>query len=134
MLRNINFLMALFWRCLKSNKMLIYCRMNLLCCCFPRLCKSTGCMLALLMLSILLVYLDLFSNLILFITLCCQIEIKELDDLAQVAFHGYKSLNRIQSRIFQTVYNTNENILVSYLFSMYISSYLVERIYSKVIS
>lgn len=60
MLRNINFLMALFWRCLKSNKMLIYCRMNLLCCCFPRLCKSTGCMLALLMLSILLVYLDYF--------------------------------------------------------------------------
>ncbi|KAK3440303.1 hypothetical protein EUGRSUZ_B00583 [Eucalyptus grandis] len=40
------------------------------------------------------------------------IEIKELDDLAQAAFHGYKSLNRIQSRIFQTVYHTNENILV----------------------
>ncbi|XP_048228570.1 DExH-box ATP-dependent RNA helicase DExH14 isoform X2 [Ricinus communis] len=40
------------------------------------------------------------------------IEIKELDDFAQAAFHGYKSLNRIQSRIFQTVYYTNENILV----------------------
>ncbi|CDY47017.1 BnaC02g42020D [Brassica napus] len=40
------------------------------------------------------------------------IEIKELDDFAQAAFHGYKTLNRIQSRIFQTVYNTNENILV----------------------
>ncbi|XP_065878645.1 DExH-box ATP-dependent RNA helicase DExH14 isoform X2 [Euphorbia lathyris] len=40
------------------------------------------------------------------------IEIAELDDFAQVAFHGYKSLNRIQSRIFQTVYYTNENILV----------------------
>ncbi|KAL5751483.1 hypothetical protein ACOSP7_026086 [Xanthoceras sorbifolium] len=40
------------------------------------------------------------------------IEIKELDDFAQAAFHGYKSLNRIQSRIFQTVYFTNENILV----------------------
>ncbi|XP_030474192.1 DExH-box ATP-dependent RNA helicase DExH14 [Syzygium oleosum] len=40
------------------------------------------------------------------------IEIKELDDLAQAAFHGYKSLNRIQSRIFDTVYHTNENILV----------------------
>ncbi|WCJ35849.1 Activating signal cointegrator 1 complex subunit 3 [Euphorbia peplus] len=40
------------------------------------------------------------------------IEISELDDFAQVAFHGYKSLNRIQSRIFQTVYHTNENILV----------------------
>lgn len=43
---------------------------------------------------------------------CCQIEIKELDDFAQAAFHGYKSLNRIQSRIFQAVYYTNENILV----------------------
>ncbi|XP_022736597.1 DExH-box ATP-dependent RNA helicase DExH14 isoform X2 [Durio zibethinus] len=40
------------------------------------------------------------------------IEIKELDDFAQAAFRGYKSLNRIQSRIFQTVYYTNENILV----------------------
>ncbi|CAK7322806.1 unnamed protein product [Dovyalis caffra] len=40
------------------------------------------------------------------------IEIKELDDFAQAAFHGYKSLNRIQSQIFQTVYYTNENILV----------------------
>lgn len=47
---------------------------------------------------------------------CCQIEIKELDDFAQAAFRGYKSLNRIQSRIFQTVYHTNENILVSSLF------------------
>lgn len=46
----------------------------------------------------------------------CQIEIKELDDFAQAAFHGYKYLNRIQSRIFQTVYYTNENILVSNLF------------------
>ncbi|KAK6925102.1 Sec63 domain [Dillenia turbinata] len=40
------------------------------------------------------------------------IEIKELDDFAKVAFHGYKSLNRIQSQIFQTTYYTNENILV----------------------
>ncbi|KAL9170519.1 hypothetical protein ABFS82_04G149700 [Erythranthe guttata] len=40
------------------------------------------------------------------------IDIKELDDIAQAAFHGYKSLNRIQSRIFQTTYYTNENILV----------------------
>lgn len=43
-----------------------------------------------------------------------QIEIKELDDIAQAAFHGYKSLNRIQSRIFQTTYYTNENILVKW--------------------
>ncbi|KAL2340704.1 hypothetical protein Fmac_008644 [Flemingia macrophylla] len=40
------------------------------------------------------------------------IEIKELDEFAQTAFRGYKSLNRIQSRIFSTVYGTNENILV----------------------
>ncbi|XP_060169501.1 DExH-box ATP-dependent RNA helicase DExH14 isoform X3 [Lycium barbarum] len=40
------------------------------------------------------------------------IEIKELDDFAQTAFHGYKSLNRIQSRIYHTTYNSNENILV----------------------
>ncbi|KAL5723149.1 DNA helicase [Ranunculus cassubicifolius] len=40
------------------------------------------------------------------------IEIKELDEFAQTAFHGYKSLNRIQSRIFQATYNSNENILV----------------------
>ncbi|THG01810.1 hypothetical protein TEA_006156 [Camellia sinensis var. sinensis] len=41
-----------------------------------------------------------------------HIEIKELDEFAQTAFHGYKSLNRIQSRIFQTTYYSNENILV----------------------
>ncbi|KAK3015088.1 hypothetical protein RJ639_006650 [Escallonia herrerae] len=46
------------------------------------------------------------------------IEIKELDDFAQAAFHGYKSLNRIQSRIFQTTYNSNENILVSYFYAL----------------
>ncbi|KZV56545.1 hypothetical protein F511_16144 [Dorcoceras hygrometricum] len=40
------------------------------------------------------------------------IEIKELDDFAQAAFHGYKSLNRIQSRIYQKTYFSNENILV----------------------
>lgn len=45
-----------------------------------------------------------------------QIEIKELDDFAQAAFHGYKSLNRIQSRIYHTTYNSNENILVSNFF------------------
>lgn len=44
--------------------------------------------------------------------ICCQIDITELDDFAQAAFHGYKSLNRIQSRIYHTVYYTNENILV----------------------
>jgi len=41
-----------------------------------------------------------------------QIEIRELDEFAQAAFQGYKSLNRVQSRIFQATYYTNENILV----------------------
>ncbi|GAA0146069.1 DNA metabolism protein [Lithospermum erythrorhizon] len=41
-----------------------------------------------------------------------KIEISELDDFAQAAFRGYKSLNRIQSKIFHTTYNSNENILV----------------------
>lgn len=50
--------------------------------------------------------------------ICYQIEIKELDDFAQAAFRGFKYLNRIQSRIFDTVYNTNENILVSYFLSI----------------
>ncbi|CAL9027658.1 unnamed protein product [Prunus brigantina] len=40
------------------------------------------------------------------------IEITKLHKFAQAAFRGYKSLNRIQSRIFRTVYYTNENILV----------------------
>ncbi|PIA58140.1 hypothetical protein AQUCO_00500228v1 [Aquilegia coerulea] len=40
------------------------------------------------------------------------IEIHQLDDFAQTAFRGYKSLNRIQSRIFQAAYHTNENILI----------------------
>ncbi|XP_047939428.1 DExH-box ATP-dependent RNA helicase DExH14 [Salvia hispanica] len=40
------------------------------------------------------------------------IDIKELDDIAQAAFQGYESLNRIQSRIFQTTYYSNTNILV----------------------
>ncbi|KAK8934003.1 hypothetical protein KSP39_PZI015224 [Platanthera zijinensis] len=40
------------------------------------------------------------------------IEISELDDFAQAAFRGYKSLNRIQSRIFHKTYYSNENILV----------------------
>ncbi|KAH7652348.1 DNA helicase protein [Dioscorea alata] len=40
------------------------------------------------------------------------IDIKELDEFAQAAFQGYKSLNRIQSRIFHTTYHSNENILV----------------------
>eukprot|EP00897_Mesotaenium_endlicherianum_P001872 jgi/Mesen1/1712/ME000138S00568 len=40
------------------------------------------------------------------------IKIAELDEFAQLPFEGYKALNRIQSRIFPTAYNSNENILV----------------------
>eukprot|EP01018_Ginkgo_biloba_P014054 Gb_18049 [translate_table: standard] len=40
------------------------------------------------------------------------IEIANLDSFAQTAFEGYKTLNRIQSQIFQTAYHSNENILV----------------------
>lgn len=40
------------------------------------------------------------------------VEIAELDDFAQTAFEGYKTLNRIQSQIFPTAYHSNENILV----------------------
>eukprot|EP00798_Chlamydomonas_sp_ICE-L_P004885 gene4887-34650_t len=38
--------------------------------------------------------------------------ISELEEWAQLAFKGYKSLNRIQSRIFNAAYNSNENLLV----------------------
>lgn len=41
-----------------------------------------------------------------------MIPISELDDWAQVAFRGYKTLNRIQSRLFQAAYRSNENLLV----------------------
>lgn len=68
------------------------------------------------------IYSKKFSHLIVhiyFLFICYQIEIKELDDFAQAAFRGFKYLNRIQSRIFDTVYNTNENILVSYFLSIF---------------
>lgn len=45
--------------------------------------------------------------------LAVQVKISELDDFAQQAFAGYKTLNRIQSRIYPTAYHSNENILVS---------------------
>ncbi|CAG9467191.1 unnamed protein product [Pedinophyceae sp. YPF-701] len=40
------------------------------------------------------------------------VPISELDEWAQTAFEGYKTLNRIQSRIFSTAYTTNQNMLV----------------------
>ncbi|CAL9008414.1 unnamed protein product [Prunus brigantina] len=39
--------------------------------------------------------------------------ITELDEFTQADFRGHNSLNRIQSRIFHTIYYTNENILAS---------------------
>lgn len=38
--------------------------------------------------------------------------ISELPEWAQLAFAGYKALNRIQSRIFATAFTSNENMLV----------------------
>ena len=40
------------------------------------------------------------------------VQITELPEWAQLAFGGYKSLNRIQSRIFHTAFSSNENMLV----------------------
>lgn len=41
-----------------------------------------------------------------------QVMITELPGWAQLAFDGYKSLNRIQSAIFETAWSRNENMLV----------------------
>ncbi|KAJ7417966.1 hypothetical protein WISP_61759 [Willisornis vidua] len=38
--------------------------------------------------------------------------IKDLDEIGQLAFKGMKKLNRIQSIVFETAYNTNENMLI----------------------
>ncbi|XP_053317304.1 activating signal cointegrator 1 complex subunit 3 [Spea bombifrons] len=38
--------------------------------------------------------------------------IKDLDEIGQVVFKGIKRLNRIQSIVFETAYNTNENMLI----------------------
>lgn len=40
------------------------------------------------------------------------VPISDLPDWAQLAFPGYKSLNRIQSRIFSTAFTSNQNMLV----------------------
>ncbi|KAK3734227.1 hypothetical protein QZH41_012947, partial [Actinostola sp. cb2023] len=40
------------------------------------------------------------------------IPIKELDEIGQVAFKGMKTLNRIQSIVYDCAYNTNENLLI----------------------
>ncbi|XP_063676843.1 activating signal cointegrator 1 complex subunit 3-like isoform X2 [Bolinopsis microptera] len=41
------------------------------------------------------------------------VDISELDDVGRIAFKGIKKLNRIQSVVFDTAYNTNENLLIS---------------------
>ncbi|KAM6995450.1 activating signal cointegrator 1 complex subunit 3 isoform 1-T2 [Tautogolabrus adspersus] len=38
--------------------------------------------------------------------------ISELDEIGQLVFQGMKRLNRIQSLVFETAYNTNENLLI----------------------
>ncbi|KAK9846320.1 hypothetical protein WJX81_001437 [Elliptochloris bilobata] len=40
------------------------------------------------------------------------VRIDELEDWVQLAFEGYKTLNRIQSRIYPTAFNSNENLLI----------------------
>ncbi len=42
-----------------------------------------------------------------------RIKICELDDITRLAFHGTKTLNRIQTIVFDAAYNTNENLLIS---------------------
>ncbi|XP_031554350.1 activating signal cointegrator 1 complex subunit 3-like [Actinia tenebrosa] len=40
------------------------------------------------------------------------VPISELDEIGQAAFKGMKSLNRIQSIVYDSAYNTNENLLI----------------------
>ena len=40
------------------------------------------------------------------------VKISSLDDIGQLAFRGIKQLNTIQSTVFETAYNTSENMLV----------------------
>nr|CAB3223427.1 activating signal cointegrator 1 complex subunit 3 [Phallusia mammillata] len=40
------------------------------------------------------------------------IRIRDLDDIAQLAFSGTKRLNVVQSRVFETAYKSNENLLI----------------------
>jgi hypothetical protein len=67
------------------------------------------------MLPTLYMFKGLEVNIVVYPILIDQIKITELPEFAQLAFEGYKTLNRIQSRIFPTAYNSNENLLVSTL-------------------
>ena len=42
-----------------------------------------------------------------------RIRIDHLDDIAQLVFKGTKTLNRIQTIVFDAAYYTNENLLIS---------------------
>lgn len=42
-----------------------------------------------------------------------RVQVSELDDIAKLAFKRTKSLNRIQSVVFDAAYFTNENLLIS---------------------
>ncbi|XP_026331439.1 activating signal cointegrator 1 complex subunit 3 [Hyposmocoma kahamanoa] len=41
-----------------------------------------------------------------------RVQISDLDEIGQIVFENIKELNRIQSVVFQTAYNTNENLLI----------------------
>ena len=41
------------------------------------------------------------------------VRISALDQITQLAFKGVKTLNRIQSIVFDAAYNTSENLLIS---------------------
>ncbi|XP_053615369.1 activating signal cointegrator 1 complex subunit 3 [Plodia interpunctella] len=41
-----------------------------------------------------------------------RVAVGDLDEIGQMAFENIKELNRIQSVVFQTAYNTNENLLI----------------------
>nr|XP_026497272.1 activating signal cointegrator 1 complex subunit 3 isoform X1 [Vanessa tameamea]XP_026497273.1 activating signal cointegrator 1 complex subunit 3 isoform X1 [Vanessa tameamea]XP_026497274.1 activating signal cointegrator 1 complex subunit 3 isoform X2 [Vanessa tameamea] len=41
-----------------------------------------------------------------------RVPISDLDEIGQMAFENIKELNRIQSVVFNTAYNTNENLLI----------------------
>jgi activating signal cointegrator complex subunit 3 len=40
------------------------------------------------------------------------VTVDELDEIGRLAFRGVKTLNRIQSIVFDTAYNTNQNLLI----------------------
>jgi activating signal cointegrator complex subunit 3 len=41
-----------------------------------------------------------------------RVKISSLDELGRAAFYGIEALNRIQTIVFDTAYNSNENLLI----------------------